>query len=857
MCSYRLLVPLIVCGWALPSIAQQTLDWPVGEFQAYTLDSGSIPNPVDQTATVFQHQVQIGNAAWLRVFFGAGVSLEGSSFIRITSLLDNEVQELDAAALTMWSNSTAYFNGDAVLVELVAAPQTTNRLVIDQIATEIVFGFPRGSPGQCGICGTDDRMPSNQVWTARLLPAGCTATIINASSCMVSAGHCIGGSMVVQFNVPNSTAGCGIVNPPAADQFPVLVTDFVNGGVGNDWSVFTTGTNNIGETAFERYGVLRQISTTVASTGQTATLTGYGVDDTCTLSQTQQTANGPISSVQGSLYTFSIDLRGGNSGSSLQVGGLIVGIATHCPCPNIATRIDLATFVAAREALCPSPPINDDCANAIPINDGATLFSNIEAVTDGPADPLCIQGSDGGQTFHDMWFTYTAARSGTLRVSTCEQHGGSADFDTDIVVYTTADCGNLITLGCNDDDPANPCGNNPDFHSTVEVSVAQGNTYLIRVGGGNNGDQGSGMLNIESSSLSISLPSGPPITMTAGSPTSFDVQITSVLDSIVPGSETLNYRYDGGVFLTTPLTPLGGGLYTATLPPANCPDLPEYYITADGALSGPAIDPATAPTDVYTSIVITGSAIRFQDNFETDTGWTTEILGATDGFWERAVPINDPTWVWGPISDSDSSGNCYVTGNNPGNSDVDPVGGAVRLNSPVFDLSRAGALISYDYFLSLSNENLADVMSVEINNNGGVGPWMEIARHESNGGQTWRHQDITQTDLDAAGVTVSATMMLRFTVNDGSPSSIVEGGVDAMIITGDVCTQTTTCTSGDINDDTFVDGDDIQRFVDILANGGGTAVEVCAGDLEAVPDMAIDTDDVPNFVTCLLNAGCP
>ena len=37
----------------------------------------------------------------------------------------------------------------------------------------------------------------------------------------------------------------------------------------------------------------------------------------------------------------------------------------------------------------------------------------------------------------------------------------------------------------------------------------------------------------------------------------------------------------------------------------------------------------------------------------------------------------------------------------------------------------------------------------------------------------------------------------------------------------------------------------------------GTAVEVCAGDLEAVPDMAIDMDDVPNFVTCLLNAGCP
>ena len=61
---------------------------------------------------------------------------------------------------------------------------------------------------------------------------------------MVSAGHCIGGNMVVQFNVPPSNAGCGTINPPVADQFPITAADFDNNGVGDDWSVLLPGTNN-------------------------------------------------------------------------------------------------------------------------------------------------------------------------------------------------------------------------------------------------------------------------------------------------------------------------------------------------------------------------------------------------------------------------------------------------------------------------------------------------------------------------------------------------------------------------------------------------------------------------------------
>ncbi len=64
-------------------------------------------------------------------------------------------------------------------------------------------------------------------------------------------------------------------------------------------------------------------------------------------------------------------------------------------------------------------------------------------------------------------------------------------------------------------------------------------------------------------------------------------------------------------------------------------------------------------------------------------------------------------------------------------------------------------------------------------------------------------------------------------------------------------------TRGDINNDTFINGGDIDRFTEILVAGGGTTEENCAGDLEAVRDDMIDMDDVPNFVSCVLAGGCP
>ena len=340
--------------------AQSTLDRPVGEARPYVRDSGLRANDGDSAVVLFRETVHIEGAAWVRVYFGA-IELAPGSTVRVTSLLDNEVQALDLAGLAQWGNSSAYFNGDTVVVELIGGPKTTrNRLVIDQVTVEIGTPLPIGG---CGICGADDRVPSNMNWSGRLLPAGCTASVWNVASCLVSAGHCVAGDDVIEFNVPFSDLDCSLNHPPVADQFPITDTVFVNGGVGNDWSVLETGTNNLGQTAFERYGVLREIASELAPIGGLLAVWGYGVDTECVRNQVQQTSTGNVMSVQATHYTYDVDTTFGNSGSAVlrlvpcpACDPEIVAIATHCDCPNnIGTRVDHAAFAAAREALCPDP----------------------------------------------------------------------------------------------------------------------------------------------------------------------------------------------------------------------------------------------------------------------------------------------------------------------------------------------------------------------------------------------------------------------------------------------------------------------------------------------------------------------
>jgi hypothetical protein len=144
-------------------------------------------------------------------------------------------------------------------------------------------------------------------------------------------------------------------------------------------------------------------------------------------------------------------------------------------------------------------PVNDDCEDAVAIETPVTAFSTLGASTDGVNHDQC---DFDGQTYNDVWYTYTAPCDSALTITTCEDLGGSADYDTDLAVYTTADAacppGDFALIDCNDDDPNNPCGSSSGgFKSTIVTTVMAGEELLIRVGGFGDGDTGTGELLVE------------------------------------------------------------------------------------------------------------------------------------------------------------------------------------------------------------------------------------------------------------------------------------------------------------------------------------------------------------------------
>jgi len=330
--------------------------------------------------------------------------------------------------------------------------------------------------------------------------------------------------------------------------------------------------------------------------------------------------------------------------------------------------------------------------------------------------------------------------------------------------------------------------------------------------------------------LSISLPDGLPEYIDPDVPTVIPVEIVSRNEQYVEGTGTLHYRFDGGTFLTSSLVHVGGDLYEATLPGAACDDVPEYYFSAEGDGGTTVCSPHDAPDSVYTAKV-GHPVISMHDDFETDQGWVAENLGATSGDWQRGVPVNDPSWDYDPISDSDGSGQCYLTQNQYGNTDVDD--GAVRLTSPTFDMSEGGD-ISYDYYLYLTdNPNGVDRLLVEINSNDGEGNWTEIARHDTGAGTAWRHHEITEAELIANGVDLTATMRIRYTANDADPQSIVEAGLDAFFVTRLECEESE-CPE-DINGDGVVNTEDL---LVLLGNWGN------AGDGDIDNNGVVNTQDL-------------
>lgn len=307
------------------------------------------------------HVVRVEGAHSLRLRLD-GTELAPGSVLRITSLADGARQHLNAATVAQWRHSSAYFNGSAVKVELLAAEGARG----DRVSIHAVIATRRdASPeSQCGA--TDDRVASNADNRARLLQMGCTANL-TADGCFITAGHCLdvsGPNDVVEFNVPLSNANTSLNHPPPSDQYmPTTNSQFAAGGLGNDWAVFTVFPNTeTGLTPLQAQGPGLEFSSTLPKRRNVVEIIGYGVD-TGTANQTQQVSSGAVKQVSSStnVLKYAADTEGGNSGSAVLVGGRVVAIHTNGGCKtsgrgaNSGTLIGNAAFQTAYAAVCGAP----------------------------------------------------------------------------------------------------------------------------------------------------------------------------------------------------------------------------------------------------------------------------------------------------------------------------------------------------------------------------------------------------------------------------------------------------------------------------------------------------------------------
>ena len=327
---------------------------PQGEFREIDVSSGFIVNPSSRAVIAYDKVIEAPDSDWMRLYFADVMLNEGSAII-VTSLLDGESQRLDADSMDTWRNTTAYFNGSAVRIELIAGPYSTGDMFrLDRYAHQKGVAVHRN----CANCDGDNRDLSYDNRFGRIFPVLCSATIYNEDSCIVTAGHCLGQGGVLQFNIPMDGW-----QPPVNDQFPIVFESGLDGGVGMDYGAITVAPNEVGEMPYERYGSFAPIHTDPAEDWTSVTIEnfGYGNDTTDPgRSFKQQSSTGIITGSYGGdarTLTFDTFIEGGSSGSSLIHDGQIIGIVTHCDpfsCIAIGQRIDVPEFEEALQSACSS-----------------------------------------------------------------------------------------------------------------------------------------------------------------------------------------------------------------------------------------------------------------------------------------------------------------------------------------------------------------------------------------------------------------------------------------------------------------------------------------------------------------------
>jgi choice-of-anchor B domain-containing protein len=210
------------------------------------------------------------------------------------------------------------------------------------------------------------------------------------------------------------------------------------------------------------------------------------------------------------------------------------------------------------------------------------------------------------------------------------------------------------------------------------------------------------------------------------------------------------------------------------------------WVATIGKFGRKLSDVTVTSSEGSTTTVSVEVAPGFADDFDFDQAW---IVGAgdddaTDGIWERAIPVGSYfIGVVGPEEDASPTGEGYayvterhVPGAFVGTSDVD--NGKTTLISPVFDGTGLGTLtLTYQrWFSNRAPSQSDDEFRADVSTDGGAS-WTNLETIAL-GYDAWA---LASIELNAL-IPITDEMQVRFVAEDLGSNTYVEAGIDDVAI---------------------------------------------------------------------------
>jgi len=218
-----------------------------------------------------------------------------------------------------------------------------------------------------------------------------------------------------------------------------------------------------------------------------------------------------------------------------------------------------------------APPVNDNCASALPITCGGSVSGQTITATADAAAGTCVTPLN---TAPGVWYSFVGNGS-FVTATTCN---AATTFDTKLGVFTGT-CAAPVCLTGNDDDVS--CGF--AFRSTVSFCAAPGVTYRIFVTG----------FSTATGVFQLNLSCTPPMSVNAGS----DVTICQGTSTVIGGAPTATGGNPPYTYLWSP----SGSLDNASIAnPTASPNVTTVYgVLVTDACGGTVSDLVTVNVTPY------------------------------------------------------------------------------------------------------------------------------------------------------------------------------------------------------------------------------------------------------------------